>query len=433
MLVRPMVSAEKSVAGKYSKKILIAIAIALVLYGIFRILSEVAVHFDSLGELYSYVWSIYQIILAAIIIYIGAIVYKAARKASSIEVSSNFRRVLSLFGKKSPSFTLLLITTFGAVLPIILSSFSPVATRFSGVMSFKYGVDYGWHYKDVGPYGEGGYVALFTLEPHGGGSILLNVTKVLDGWVVVPYSIEEGIVLDPLIRASGFVKLGFMDNGHYRLYVVMRDFTDVFIIHKTEKRFYVEATSIVRNGYVVEKDEFEKRLDGFTVGYGWAESNEMRVYVVDLVERAGGEIIDTNIPKYPNPISIRFYYDGDFDKLSNIILDLAKQHPNSSIDIRGNDGHFASIHEYVNIILVLPEYADKMRTLIADMGLVIYDEEMYKTYSTIKGKYIKFIEFHVSSAPLEKRFEAIRSEIIERIEDELDLEFGFDKDYFIYA
>ena len=49
MLVRAMVSAEKSVAGKCSKKILIAIAIALVLYGIFRILSEVAVHFDSLG------------------------------------------------------------------------------------------------------------------------------------------------------------------------------------------------------------------------------------------------------------------------------------------------------------------------------------------------------------------------------------------------
>jgi len=426
-----MVSVEKSVVGKYSKKIFIAIAIALVLYGIFRILSEVAVHFDPLVELYSYVWSIYQIILAAIIIYIGVIVYKTARK-TSIEVISNLRRGLSLFGRKSPSFTLLLITTFGAFLPIILSSFSPNITSFSGVMSFKYKAEYGWHYKDVGPYGEGGYVALLTLEPHGGGSILLNVIKVLDGWVVVPYSVEEGII-EALIPAAGFVKLGFIDNGSYRLYVVMRNFTDVFTIYKTEKMFYVEATSMVRNGYVVEKGEFGKRLDGFTVGYGWTESNEMRIHVVDLVTGAGGEIIDTNIPEYPNPISIRFYYDGDFDNLSKIILDLAKQHPNSSINIRGNDGHFSAIHQYVNIILVLPEYADKMRTFITRYGLVIYDEEMYKTYSTTERKYVDFVEFHVSSAYLEKHFGAIRSEIIERIEDELSLEFGFNKDYLVYA
>jgi len=426
-----MVSVEKSVVGKYSKKIFIAIAIALVLYGIFRILSEVAVHFDPLGELYSYVWSIYQIILAAIIIYIGVIVYKTARK-TSIEVISNLRRGLSLFGRKSPSFTLLLITTFGAFLPIILSSFSPNITSFSGVMSFKYKAEYGWHYKDVGPYGEGGYVALLTLEPHGGGSILLNVIKVLDGWVVVPYSVEEGII-EALIPAAGFVKLGFIDNGSYRLYVVMRNFTDVFTIYKTEKMFYVEATSMVRNGYVVEKGEFGKRLDGFTVDYGWTESNEMRIHVVDLVTGAEGEIIDTNIPEYPNPISIRFYYDGDFDNLSKIILDLAKQHPNSSINIRGNDGHFSAIHQYVNIILVLPEYADKMRTFITRYGLVIYDEEMYKTYSTTERKYVDFVEFHVSSAYLEKHFGAIRSEIIERIEDELSLEFGFNKDYLVYG
>jgi len=432
MLARAMVSVEKSVVGKYSKKIFIAIAIALVLYGIFRILSEVAIHFDPLGELYSYVWSIYQIILAAIIIYIGVIVYKTARKASSIEVNPNLRRGLSLFGRKSPSFTLLLITTLGAFFPIILSSFSPNITSFSGVISFNYKIGYGWHYKDVGPYGEGGYVALFTLEPHGGGSILLNVIKVLDGWAVGPYSIEEGI-LRALMPAAGFVKLGFIDNGSYRLYVVMRNFTDVFTIYKTEKMFYVETTSTVRNGYVVEKDEFEKRLDGFTVHYSWAESNNMRIHVVDLVTGAGGEIIDTNIPEYPNPISIRFYYNGDFDNLSKIILDLAKQHPNSSISIYGNDGHFSAIHKYVNIILVLPEYADKMRTLITKYGLVIYDEEMYKTYSTTERKYVDFVEFHVSSAYLEKHFEAIKSEIIERIEDELSLEFGFNKDYIVYA
>jgi len=429
-----MRATEKSVA-EYSVKIFIAVAIALVLYGGFRILSEVAVYFDSpdhANEIFSYIWSIYRIILAVITIYIGAIIYKVARKASSIEVSSKFRKALSLFKRQTPPFTLLLITTLGAFIPIILSSFSPVTTSFSGVMFFKYKVGYGWHYKDVGPYGEGGYVALFTLEPHGGGRILLNVIKVLDGWVVVPYRIEEGF-LEGLIPASGFVKLGFIDNGFYRLYVVMRDFTDIFKIHKTEKMFYVEATPIVRNGYVVEQGEFEKRLDGFTLGYGWAERNEMRVHVVDLVAGAGGEIIDTNIPEYPNPISIRFYYDGDFDKLSNIILDLAKQHPNSSIGIRGNDGHFASIHEYVNIILVLPEHADKMRILITDIGLVIYDEEMYKTYSTTKRKYLDFVEFHVSSAPLEKHFAAIRSEIIERIEDELSLESGFDKDYLVFA
>ena len=355
-----------------------------------------------------------------IIIYIGAIVYKAARKASSIEVSSNFRRVLSLFRRKSPSFTLLLITTLGAFLPIILSSFSPVITGFSGVISFKYKVDYGWHYKDMGPYGEGGYVALFTLEPHGGGRILLDVIKVLDGWVVVPYRIEEG-VLEALIPASGFVKLGFIDNRSYRLYVVMRDFTDIFKIYKTEKMFYVEATTVVRNGYVVEKDEFEKRLDGFTLGCGWVESNEMRMHLVDLVTGAEGEIIDTNTPEYPNPISIRFYYGGNFDKLSKIILELAKQYPNSSISIHGNDGHFSAIHEYTSIICVLPKYADEMKMLIEDTGLAIYDE-----------KNGAFIEFHVSSAPFEKRFEAIRSEIIERIESQLNLEFGFDKDYFVY-
>jgi hypothetical protein len=80
---------------------------------------------------------------------------------------------------------------------------------------------------------------------------------------------------------------------------------------------------------------------------------------------------------------------------------------------------------------VLPEYADNMRSLITKYGLVIYSEEIYKTYSTEQRKYTEFIEIHISSAPIEKAFRTIKSEIIERIQNELGLKFGFNNHFLV--
>jgi len=276
---------------------------------------------------------------------------------------------------------------------------------------------------------------MFTVRsyPYSPFEIFVDVVPTSHGWIVVPYKIgidPSKPILHWVTPAMVEVVLGLIENGDYTFKVIMKNSTDIFQIHKADSEFWVEEVKAPM-GSVAQKNEFEKRLDGFTITYGWAESNEIRLHALDLIKEANGEIVDTSIPEYPDPISIRFYFSQTFDKLSSIVLDLAKQYPNSSISIHGNDRHFSSTYTYVGTIFVLPEYADTIRSLIRRCGLVIYNEEIYETYSIEQGLFTEFIEIHISSASIEKTFSTIRSEIIERIQNELGLRWGFNNHFLV--
>jgi len=419
-------AAGQKAAMKYLKQICIAVAALLIFYGVLRLLNFLS-DFTNVTVSY-YFWIFFQVIVAFLIIFIGVRVYSVARTIEQISLGQWWHEA-------RPHLLVLLLGCI-ALLPITLyplpfsnlsntQPFQPYSANRP--ISFDYRLDCGWDFQT------GGSIEMYTVQvyPTMPYLILVDVIPTNQGWIVIPYKIDGSNALcEAFGPARAEIKLGMIGNGDYVFKVVMRDATDLFQIHKTDNRFWAEEVR-ASMGSVVQKSEFEERLDGFTIGYGWAESNEIRFYALDLIMGAGGEIIDTSIPEYPNPISIRFYFDDTFDRLSNIILDLAQQYPNSSISIHGNDKNYASTYEYVGTVFVSPEYADNMRSLITTYGLVIYNEEIYKTYTTRQRKYVEFIEIHVSSAPMEQPFSAIKSEIIERIQNELGLEFGFNNHFFV--
>lgn len=378
------------------RQVCVAVAILLFLYGILQLLKSIS-DLASISVSY-YLWIAFQIIVAILIIFIGFKAYSVAKALKAASLTPLWREAQTLF----------LVSLLGciALLPAILyplpasNSIYPQPFQSYSLhnpISFLYRLDYRWNLQS------GGSVGMYTTYsyPTMPYQILIDVIPTIKGWIIIPYKIDgSNAIAEAFGPARAEIKLGMIENGDYDFKVVMSDATDEFQIHKTDNQFWVDEVKVTK-GSVAQKSEFEKRLDGFTLGYGWAESNEVRFYALDLVREAAGEIIDPNIPEYPNPISIRFYFNGTFGKLSNIILDLAKQYPNASISISGNDGDFAATYKYVSVILVLPKYADQMRTLITEYGLVIYDEKE-------QGNYADFIELHVSSAFIEKQFGAIR-------------------------
>jgi hypothetical protein len=419
-------AASQKAAMKCLKQICIAVAALLIFYGVLHLLNFLS-DFTNVAVSY-YLWIFFQIVIAFLVIFIGLRVYSVARTIRQISLGQ-------LWLAARPHLLVLLLGCI-TILPITLyplsasdlfhtQSFQPYSAH--SPISFSYRLDYGWNFQG------GGSIDMYTTQiyPTMPYLILVDVIPTIQGWIVIPYKIDgSNAPLQALGPARAEIKLGVIVNGDYVFKVVMRDATDLFQIHKTDNMFWVEEVR-VSLGSVVQKSGFEKRLDGFTIGYGWAESNEIRLYALDLIKGVGGEIIDTSIPEYPHPISIRFYFNDTFSKLSNIILELAKQYPNSSISIHANDKHYLSTYVYVGTIFVLPEYADSMRSLIARYSLVIYGEEIYKMYSTEQRKYIEFIEIHVSSAPIEKAFSTIKYEIIERIQNELGLKFGFNNHFLV--
>lgn len=112
----------------YATKILVAVAIVLVLYGIFYI----ADLFSSYLYLYEYVpliWLAFRLFLAAVIIYIGVMMYKIGRVVSKISTSS-LRNILSLKKKLSLFVPLMMILCISIPLLISFYASPPLAEYY---------------------------------------------------------------------------------------------------------------------------------------------------------------------------------------------------------------------------------------------------------------------------------------------------------------
>jgi len=150
-----MVSTEKSIVGENFTKIFVAIAVALILYGIFRLVDEIIVYFRPLGGYY--VWSLFQIILAGIIIYVGVILYRTARKIPA-EINLIFRKSLSLFRRKSLLVSPAVVVAVAAliVLPfeppeplVIPPKGSPVVDEEGGIRFVDLPVEWEWNDPEI--------------------------------------------------------------------------------------------------------------------------------------------------------------------------------------------------------------------------------------------------------------------------------------------
>jgi len=245
-----VLSDEKKSKRYYARAhIFVAIALALILYGTFYLISEILQYLPERPISYLWLWSIFRAILAIIIIYIGVSVLMIVRKSNKATFSVSLRQIPA--GQKW-IVTLSILT----LILLLLSNESALTFRPPpGRMSFKYRLDYGWEsnpHPDSWRYARGfrggGYIEIWENRFYGTNPnwIVLNIQESMYGWVVVPQEIKRGIFMmgGPAI---GLISLGYIENGVYEFHVVMIDTIDVFTIHKTEDSFYVKATPLVRH------------------------------------------------------------------------------------------------------------------------------------------------------------------------------------------
>lgn len=420
-----MSNTSKEATARYLRQIFIAAAILLVLYGIMQMLSFLS---DLTNVATSYWgWIIFQIIAAIFIIFIGLRVYslaKTIRSANLTQLSRGTRpQLLGLF------------LAFLALAPIMsfplsaASPFHPLILRPDLVhtpISFPYKLYYGWNYQDSSYYQSGGYVLMLTTRdyPSTPYKILADVISVSRGWVIVPYEVDgSNAFLQSVGPAEVRIELGTIENGEYLLKVVMSNAVDVFTIHKTDYEFWIEQVKASK-GDVVEKSGFDKRLDGFAVHFSEYREidNETKSFVSESIREIGGQILDTK-PAFEGSttFNLDFYYRGDFSSLQQIVIQIARNHPEYWIGIMSNTGWYALTVMY-NLAVVVrnPENADSVKQLILQKGLMIFEEK--------RERFIDWndaIRFSCSSTPLNTIWtKEMREDLVKLISQDLGLKEG---------
>jgi len=173
--------------------------------------------------------------------------------------------------------------------------------------------------------------------------ILVDIILMRGCWILIPYGIEgSNAILEAFGPARTEIGLGMIENGNYTLVIVMSNAIDLFQIHKTDNRFSVEETKIIM-GSVAKKSEFEKRLDGFKIEFiGFRNiDDETKDFVLEGIQGVGGVINKTEIYHGGWTAYVYFYYSGNFSSLHQIMLDVAKKHPEYLIGIYSNTGWYS--------------------------------------------------------------------------------------------
>jgi len=330
---------DREAMKKYLGQTFVAVALLLVLYGFVQLLNIVS---DLTNVYISYNWwMLFQIIAAFLIIFIGVRIYLMARKTKFANLSKFWCEIRLQF--LSLSLALLSVAPFVLYpMPASSSLYPPMFQPYSihNPISFYYKIDYRWNL------GSGGTILLYTAHGyHCCNFVVLVDVITVDGygWIVVPYEIyRPKICLPAFGPAKAKIELGMIENGEYILKVVMSDTIDLFKVHKTQNKFWVEEVR-VKYGMVVQKSEFEKRLDGFKITFiGFPEiDNETKEFIRVSINEIGGKIVETK--SYFEGLSVEwfFYYEGALSHLRGIIRKIVEKHPEYMIGIYSNTGWYA--------------------------------------------------------------------------------------------
>lgn len=408
---------------KYLRQICVAVAILLILYGAMQLIDRLS----SLVNIYVswYLWIVFQIIAAILIIFIGLRLYSLGKTI----MAANFTQRRS----EARPYVFALLLGGLALLPVTLLPLPSSNGLYAGPLqlhvlhkpiSFSYRLHYRWNHQT------GGSILISTTRrySHGGIQILLDIIPVgelkLVGWVVIPYEIYDSPGAHPCVisPAVGSIELGNLENGVYSLRILMRGATDVFAVHKLHNAFSLEEVRVSK-GTVAPKSEFEKRLDGFRVrSFGASNiSSEVENFVLDRLRGIGGVIDAAQSQFEGESVDVSFYYGGDLADLRQIIAEIANDQPKYSIRIDSNIGWLAQSSQYNFLVVARPEKADSIRALILQNGLMIYDQERAQFYHWDDS-----IKFYCSSAPLNVVWAELRNELLDSISQKLGLQCGQD-------
>jgi len=294
-------------------------------------------------------------------------------------------------------------------------------------MSFAYELDYSWHYS------KGGHLIItrtdktYTTQPI---HILAEVTTLSNGWLILPYNILTRGLLTVLGPAKAEINLGNITDGNYTLSVIMRDAVDEYEVHKTYNMFWVKEINSTY-GMVVEKEEFEKCLDGFTVEFMDARfvdhqvnSSKMKDYTLSRVEALGGTIVDEYRYTPTDSLLVRFYYQGELQDLAQIIIDLAKMDPSLHIAIFSNTQWRIlswTLYDFVILVYKLDSFGD-IKNVLHEEGLKIANEDTYG--GSREGEV--YYTIYASSLPTEKVATEVQNDLINTISEKLELTYNVD-------
>lgn len=406
----------REVAMKYLKQICVAVAILLVFYGVVHLLNFLS-DLANIPISY-YLWILFQIIVAILIIFVGFRIYSVAKTIKLTNVTQLW--------KEARSQILVLLLGCLTFLPLALYPLPASSSLYLQLsqpnpahtpISFPYKLDYRWNLQS------GGSIRMYTTyEFPRSCQILVDVIPISSGWIILPYGIEVGhaLIIGP---AMAQIELGTIDNGNYIFKVMMSDTIDVFEVHKTDNKFWLEEVRATR-GAVVQKSEFEKRLDGFKVEFiGYPNiDNETKQFVLESIQEKGGAIIDTKSYFEGWSVDVYFYYGSDLSYLRQIITEIAKKHPEYWIRISSNTGWLVQISQYNFAVIVRrPEDADSVMKLILRKGLWIFKQKRVQFF-----EWKDAVKFYGSSAPLDRTWFELREDLIESISQELGLQYRND-------
>ena len=292
-------------------------------------------------------------------------------------------------------------------------------------ISFPYHLDYGWHWE------YGAHLTISTKEIYGsaGYSILVDMLAIENGWRIVPYQIKEpeGYAEAVLSPASASIELGNIENGAYTLEIAMKEAIDDYRIHKTDTMFWIEQVSIT-NGEIAEKGEFEKHLNGFTLGFSRAHPLEVRESVVQQIMTLGADIVKEGAYPYGETGShqVWFYYNSDLAKLRQVIINLAKADPSLYVEIASNTEWRVlswTVYEFCILVYKLDSYG-VIKSILLEEGLEIWSED---TWGGPRGKEKEvYYVLYVSGKPLRKVKDELMDDLAETFSDRSKLTSGVD-------
>jgi hypothetical protein len=395
----------KEAFNKYVKQILFGIATILILFGLFYLIDDLTNLFNI--SISYYLWIFFQLILALLVIFIGFRVYCVGRNS---EPSGAVR---IRYARRFPILALalgILVLSSVALYPSGATSLYPIFHHLHAPIPLVYNLHYHWNYMT------GASVTITTQEEfsHLGVQILFDVSKIglfkTVGWVITPYEIFDspGAHLLMIGPASGTLELGTIGKGVYVLKIVLQGTTEVFSLHKTDDEFWMEECRVVR-GSLEQKSLFDRSLDRYALGYiGFPNiDNDTKCFINSSLEAIGAAFEDSE--EYFDGWSVDYYfkYSGDAEKLSKIILEVAKREPGIMVEIRSNTGWRALTWIYNFAVYIKPQYAEAARRIILEKNLKILSEGTWGNYT----------QLNMSSASLEKDRYEMRPDLVQAFLD----------------
>jgi hypothetical protein len=407
---------------KYLKQMSLAIAILLILYGVAYFLNY---FLDLVNFSLSYlIWIFFQTVLAIILIFIGTRIYMLSRTSRSGNLFHN--------GKFRPQIAAIAMGCL-SILPFILFPLPPSPWLHSiffrpahQPISFSYRLGYSWdhqsgasiHISTVAEFSHGGVTILYDIEPIFGSRV--------QGWSIIPYRIYDspGGHIEVISPAIASIQLGKIMSRDYVLKIIMSDATDTFYVQKTPQTFSLEE-GIVTKGKLVEKNNFEKRLDGFRVEYvGYPViDNNTKQFIINRICQLGGVVLGTENGSTDGwLVYLNFLYAGDEINLQHIITQLANDNTGYWIRIQSNTGWFRQISQYCFSVAVGSlENSNTIKNILLREHLLVFGQKN-ESFLNWENSTI----FYGSSAPLDRTWCELRDNFIQLISNETNLKYWMD-------